>query len=104
MLKKGDKVVMHTCGEAEHYKGKVWTCNSDEFTSSSKEQVVFLEGFSGYFLVKYLQVVDLKWLLKQEDMLRKIADTWVAIETNGTSEDANNFYTIVQDILTPKQD
>lgn len=59
MLKKGDKVVMHTCGEAEHYKGKIWTCSSNEFTSSAKQQVVFLEGFSGYFLVNYLQMVDL---------------------------------------------
>jgi hypothetical protein len=59
MLKMGDRVVMHTSGEADHNKGKIWTCRGDEFTSSAKEQVVFLEGFSGYFLVEYLQIVDL---------------------------------------------
>ena len=64
MLKKEDKVVMHTCGEADHYKGRIWTCRSDEFTSSAKQQVVFLEGFSGYFLVDYLQIVDLGNLLE----------------------------------------
>jgi hypothetical protein len=42
MLKKGDKVVMHSCGEADYYKGKIWTCRSDQFTSSAKQQVVFL--------------------------------------------------------------
>jgi hypothetical protein len=41
MLKVGDKVEMHNCWEADYYKGKVWTCTSDEFTSSSGEQVVF---------------------------------------------------------------
>ncbi|MDY7964483.1 hypothetical protein [Bacillus thuringiensis] len=58
-LKVGDKVVMHTCGEAEHYDGKVWTCRTDQFKASSGSQVVFLEGFSGYFLVEYLQRVNL---------------------------------------------
>ena len=59
MLKQGDKVVMHTCGESDYYKGKIWTCSSNEFTSSANQQVVFLEGFSGYFLVEYLQIIDL---------------------------------------------
>jgi hypothetical protein len=58
-LKQGDKVVMHTCIEAEVYNGKIWTCRTDEFTSSSESNVVFLEGFSSYFLTKYLQLVDL---------------------------------------------
>jgi hypothetical protein len=58
-LKVGDKVVMHTCGEAAHYDGKVWTCRTDQFKTSSGSQVVFVEGFSGYFLVEYLQHVNL---------------------------------------------
>lgn len=58
MLQKGDTVVMHTCGEAEHYEGQIWVCSSDEFTSSSGTQVVFLEGFSGYFMVEYLQKIN----------------------------------------------
>lgn len=64
MLKLGDKVVMHTCGESDHYKGKLWSCSSDEFLSSSGSPVIFLEGFSGYFLVKYLQIVDLSMKIK----------------------------------------
>ncbi|MEH6941493.1 hypothetical protein [Bacillus sp. JJ722] len=64
MLKKGDKVVMHTCGEAEHYNGKIWTCKNDEYVSFEgqgiyEQKLVFLEGFSGSFHTKYLQLVDL---------------------------------------------
>jgi len=70
-LKKDDKVVMHTCGEAEHYKGQIWTCKGDEFTSSSGSQVVFLEGFSGYFLVKYLQQVNLTPLTNKVKLLEE---------------------------------
>jgi hypothetical protein len=58
-FKIDDKVVMHTCGEADHYNGKIWTCRTDQFKSSSGSQVVFLEGFSGYFLARYLQRVSL---------------------------------------------
>jgi hypothetical protein len=58
MLRKGDTVVMHTCGEAEHYEGQLWICETDEFKSSSGTMVVFLEGFSGYFTTKYLQKVN----------------------------------------------
>lgn len=60
MLKKGDKVVMHTCGEAEHYKGQVWICKNDEYTTGKgvyKQSLVFLEGFSGCFATEYLQIV-----------------------------------------------
>lgn len=60
MLKKGEVVVMHTCGEAEHANGKLWICQTDQFTSSSNTQVVFLNGFSGYFMVDYLQKVRLE--------------------------------------------
>lgn len=59
-LKKGDQVVMHSCGEAEHYNGKVWTCERDEFSRGKgmfKQNLVFLEGFSGTFLTEYLQRV-----------------------------------------------
>ena len=59
-FKKGDKVVMHSCGEANfpEYKGKVWICLTDSFLSRSNSELVFLEGFSGSFLVKYLQIVN----------------------------------------------
>jgi hypothetical protein len=60
MLKKGDTVVMHTCGEAEHYNGKLWVCRTDEqkLHKSHDYTVVWLEGFSGCFAAKYLQKVD----------------------------------------------
>ncbi|WP_181219545.1 hypothetical protein [Bacillus subtilis] len=63
MLKKGDHVVMHTCGEAEHYDGRIWHCTSDEFTDRAGQQVVFLEGFSGCFLAEFLQRVDVQGML-----------------------------------------
>lgn len=56
-LKKGDKVVMTNCGEAEHYAGKVWECITDQRKSHkgrNPEDVVSLKGFSGSFLVKCL--------------------------------------------------
>lgn len=59
----GDSVVMHDCAEATlaKYDGKVWTCRTDAYLSSSNEWVVFLNGYSGYFdcscLKKYEPVV-----------------------------------------------
>ena len=53
-FKKGDKAVMVNCGEGEHYAGKVWTCKGDSFKDNNKEEVVFLEGFSGYFHCRFL--------------------------------------------------
>lgn len=56
-LKKGDKVVMHDCYEAtfEKNKNKIWICLTDSFLSKHREEVVFLENFSGYFSAKYLK-------------------------------------------------
>lgn len=68
-LEKGELVVMHTCGEAEHYDGKLWKCKTDEFIPSSGSPVVFLEGFSGYFLCQYLQRVDVKVLTNELERL-----------------------------------
>lgn len=60
-FKEGDKVVMHTCHESTlpEYKGKVWTVQSDSFISKSKDEVVFLEGFSGYFIASFLELVKI---------------------------------------------
>jgi hypothetical protein len=57
-LKIGDKVVMANCGEAEHYPNKVWICRSDSYYSKygTKEDLVFLEGFAGSFLVDCLKI------------------------------------------------
>lgn len=57
-LKPGDTVVMHSCGEAQHYDGKLWTVRSKEWELCGS-RVVLLEGFSGGFAVKYLQKVIL---------------------------------------------
>ncbi|MED3219454.1 hypothetical protein P4380_24300 [Bacillus thuringiensis] len=49
---------MHTCDEANHYNGQVWTCKTDEFITGKgkyKQSLVFLDGFSGSFLAKYLR-------------------------------------------------
>ncbi len=56
-LKKGDKVEMLDCYEANwpENKDKTWICLTDSFLSLSKTDVVYLEGFSGYFYTKYLK-------------------------------------------------
>lgn len=56
-LKKGDKVVMHTCGEAEHHNGRIWECRSDE-QEMCGSKVIFLNQFSGAFACDFLQKVD----------------------------------------------
>lgn len=53
-FKKDDKAVMINCGEGEYYAGKVWTCKGDSFKDNNNEEVVFLEGFSGYFHCRFL--------------------------------------------------
>lgn len=57
MLKKGDKVVMHTCIEAEVNEGKVWTCETDEYKMCD-HQVVRLEGYSSSFSADFLAKVN----------------------------------------------
>jgi len=59
IFSKGDKVVMHSCHEATfpEYNGKIWKCQTDSFQSKSSTDFVFLEGFSGCFLCRYLQIV-----------------------------------------------
>ena len=65
-LKKGDKVEMFNCHEATFNENKkIWTCQTDSFLSTAKEEVVFLEGYSGYFAAEYLKSVDL-YQLRQE--------------------------------------
>ncbi|WP_339189757.1 hypothetical protein MKY54_05180 [Paenibacillus sp. FSL P2-0121] len=61
-LKKGDRVVMHTCIEPETQNGRIWTCSSDQFTRGSgvlAQDSVFLEGYSGSFSPEFLQKVIL---------------------------------------------
>ena len=74
-LKKGDKVVMHTCLESKGKNfGKVWTCYTDSFKCEAGIEVVFLEGFSGLFHTKFLQPVKLDSFCKENAELRAIAE------------------------------
>ncbi|MDF2715768.1 MAG: hypothetical protein K0R28_2693 [Paenibacillus sp.] len=60
-LKKGDKVVMHTCMEARNpnYAGKIWMCRTDAFRHKGHDyESIFLEDFSGSFSAKYLVKVN----------------------------------------------
>jgi hypothetical protein len=91
MLKKGDTVVMHTCGEAEHYDGKIWICRTDEQKLHEKHNytVVWLEGFSGCFATEYLQKVDVSPYVEEMSRLynarySEISD--IAKETFGLDE------------------
>ena len=56
-LKKGDNVVMYNCGEADFqkYKDKVWVCKTNSYIDYAGQEVVFLDGFTGCFLVKFLK-------------------------------------------------
>jgi len=56
MLKKGDKVIMHTCLEAEKQEGKIWTCETDEYEMCGS-RVVMLEDYSGCFSARFLHKV-----------------------------------------------
>ena len=57
VLHKGDKVKMVECLEARGREDKVWTCQTDSFKCDAGVEVVFLEGFSGFFWTKYLRKV-----------------------------------------------
>jgi hypothetical protein len=69
-LKKGDKVVMHTCMEADSHDGHIWTCRTDErkLQESHNYTVVWLEGYSGCFKSEFLQKVNV------DDLIQKVAD------------------------------
>lgn len=56
-FKEGDEVIMHSCFEANlpKNKNKVWICQTDSFITRSKDDVVFLRDYSGYFLSKFLR-------------------------------------------------
>lgn len=62
-FKKGDKVEMFNCYEAtlEKNKNKIWICQTDSFLDKGKQDVVFIEGFSGYFFAEYLRNVKNKY-------------------------------------------
>lgn len=57
MLKKGDKVKMINCYEAEKYKDKIWTVRSEPWIVCGSE-VILLEGKSGGFATEFLEKVE----------------------------------------------
>ena len=67
-IKKGDKVIMHSCREANFpkYKDKKIECLSDSFKNINGIEVVFLNGVSGYFICKYLKKVELKKVIVKQ--------------------------------------
>lgn len=52
-LQPGDTVVMHSCGEAEAYGGRIWPVRSEPWDLCGTE-VVLLEGYSGGFSTEKL--------------------------------------------------
>ena len=59
-FKKGDIVVMNPCvlATVPEYKDKLWTCTTDSYKSNYGTEVVFLEGFSGFFNCDFLDKVN----------------------------------------------
>lgn len=55
-FKQGDLVVMQNCMEAANPKQKVWKCRTDSYPAATKDTVVFLENYSGYFLCYFLRL------------------------------------------------
>ncbi|MGX7745822.1 hypothetical protein [Rhodopseudomonas parapalustris] len=86
LLKKGDKVVMHTCIEAETYNGKIWTCRTDEYMSGGKNPygLIFLEGFCGSFATEYLQKVNIE---QEHESLRHALSTIMNLWDTGIEDD-----------------
>ena len=55
-FKKGDKVLMYNCIEAESSNAeKIWTCRTDSFKTFHGYDCVFLENYGGYFYVQFLK-------------------------------------------------
>lgn len=59
-FKEGDKVVMHSCYEStlDEFKNIEWTCLTSSYIDKSGQEVVFLDGFSGCFMTKYLKHIS----------------------------------------------
>lgn len=56
-MKKGTKVIMVDCPEAEKYKGKIWVTRSEPWECCGSE-VVLLEGYRGGFDVSKLKELE----------------------------------------------
>lgn len=52
---------MINCVEAQVNENVQWTCQTTSFKDKGGDEVVFLEGFSGYFLCEYLDKIEVQW-------------------------------------------
>ncbi len=78
-LKKGDLVIMHTCGEAdlEKNKGRIWVCKTDEYeigVGRYTKGLVFLEGYSGSFATKFLEKINVEQSVNSVPGLRQFVN------------------------------
>lgn len=74
-LKKGDLVIMHTCGEAdlEKYKGKILVCRTDEYMLGD-QKVIMLEGQRSCWSVKYLEKINVEQNVNSVPGLRQFVN------------------------------
>lgn len=49
--------------------------------------------------IRKMSVIDARWLIKRVGVLQFIIDEWIGIEAHGKKENAEGFYSRVQDIL-----
>lgn len=86
-FKKGNKVIMHSCHEStlEEYKDKIWICETPSFLDKAKQEVVFLEDFSGYFLSKYLKICNSTGMsIDSLELMSKLPDLITVIDVGGS--------------------
>lgn len=57
---------------------------------------------SGYEVI--ISQSDFRWLAENAEALSKIADEWMRIEYRGTKEEADDFYSYVQDVLNGSEE
>lgn len=91
-FKKGDKVVMHTCHEATFYKDKIWTCQTDSFLDRGKQEVVFIEDFSGYFSAQYLKKIK-----------KTAHQIWQEAKDLGLNDEDFKVYLKKEGVIVPKE-
>lgn len=98
-LKKGDKVVMHTCRDAKLFNGTIWVCAEDEkYNKQYDTSLVYLEGLNTPFKVKYLQKVILPQVATYVPTESEIAE-YLRPESVGNTPDFWN----KQIVLTNKE-
>lgn len=89
-FKKGDKVIMHSCHEStlQEYKDKIWICLTSTFLDKTKQEVVFLEDFSGYFIAKYLKICNSTGMsFYTHEFNNKLPNLMTGIDVGGSYSD-----------------